>query len=124
MSLALLYPMRQDGLALAYTLTGYINLGLLAWMLRRRMGRAAGIRMLRTGARTLLATTVMALGVYMARVLLAAWLEGPSAVGRLAALAVVVAVGAALFALAARRFHVEEYQLIAGRFGRRRLRTP
>jgi putative peptidoglycan lipid II flippase len=124
MSLVLLHPLRQDGLALAYTLTGYINLGLLAWMLRRRMGRAAGLRMLRTGARTLLATAVMGLGVYMARVLLRPWLQGSNAVGRLAALAVVVAVGTALFALAARRFHVEEYQLIAGRFGRRRLRTP
>ena len=119
-SLLVLHPLRQDGLALAYTLTGYVNLVLLGWMLRRKLGPLGGTRMARTAARTLLAAAVMALGVAMARVLLNPWITSPALIPKAVALALMMATGSALFMLAARRFHVEEYTLIMSRVWRRR----
>jgi putative peptidoglycan lipid II flippase len=120
-SLLLMRPMQQAGLALAYSITGWTNLLLLMYMLRRRFGPIGATRMLRTGVRTLLAALVMAIGVAMTHVLVAAWTQSAHAAPRIVALVLMVGVGAALFALAARRFHVEEYDLIVSRMFRRRL---
>jgi putative peptidoglycan lipid II flippase len=115
----LLGPMAEDGLALAYSLTGWINLALLLVLLHRALVWMEGWRILRTTVRTAIAAGVMAGGVVLAHRALAPWLDGPSSLPRLAALAVVVAVGTALFAWTARRLHIEEFRLIRDRLRRR-----
>ncbi len=121
-SILLMSPLQQAGLALAYTLTGWANLLLLMHMMRRRFGPMGATRMLRTGLRTLLAALVMAVGVVMTRYVMLAWVNSPDFALRVAALVLIMAVGTVLFSLAARRFHVEEYDLIVSRVFSRRAR--
>jgi len=120
-SVVLMGPMKQEGLALAYSLTGWTNLVLLLYMLRKRRGPIGATRMVRTGVRTVLAALVMAVGVAMTQTLVGRWTTAPDAGPRVAALILMLGIGAALFFLAARRFHVEEYDLIMSRLRRRRL---
>jgi putative peptidoglycan lipid II flippase len=119
-SVLLMGPMQQRGLALAYSITGWANLMLLMYMLRKRLGPIGATRMLRTGVRTLLAALVMAIGVVMTRTLVESWLTSPYGVERVLALVLMMGIGGALFSFAARRFHVEEYDLIVSRLRRRR----
>jgi putative peptidoglycan lipid II flippase len=115
----LLRAMAQDGLALAYSLTGYLNLALLAVWLRKRLRRLDGARTLRTTVRTLVASAIMALGLELAIVALGPWLsEGPT-LPRFLSLGAAAAVGATVFALAARRLHLEEYEMVERRLRRR-----
>lgn len=116
----LLGPMAEDGLALAYSLTGWVNVALLFVLLHRALVWMEGWRILRTTVRTAIASGIMAGGVVLAGRLLSPWLDGARSFPRLVALAVLVAVGAALFAWTARRLHIEEFRLIRDRIGARR----
>lgn len=119
-----LKAMREDGLALAYTLVGYINMFLLIIWLRHRLGLLDGTRMARTTVRTAIASGIMGLGIYMASSILNPWLYASHThvIEKIIALILVVGVGTSLFMLAAQRFHIEEYQLIRDRLLRRKRR--
>ncbi len=120
----LLHTMQQDGLALAYSLTGFVNLALLFWVLHFKVHYLGGRQMARTAVRTGIITAMMAGGVLVARMPLSTWLFAPKVplAERAAALLLVTAVAGALYLWAARRFHLEEWHWIANRlWGRRRM---
>lgn len=116
----LLHTMQDSGLALAYSLTGYLNLLLLGWTLRRQILHMDGTRVARTLVRTAIAAGIMALGVAVASTFLASWISGPTFVLRLLGLSLEIGVGTVLFILAAQRFHIEEYRMLVNHFRLRR----
>jgi putative peptidoglycan lipid II flippase len=52
LALLLMWPLQHSGLALATSLSGYVNLLLLCWLLRRRLGPIGGRRIVRSLLRT------------------------------------------------------------------------
>lgn len=59
LALLLMWPLRHAGLALASSLSAYVNLVLLYWLLRRRLGPLGGRQTAWSLARTALASTVL-----------------------------------------------------------------
>ncbi len=58
-SLALMGPFKQTGLALATSTAGIANLALLTWLLRRKLGPLGGRKLLRSGLGTCCASLIM-----------------------------------------------------------------
>ena len=65
-SLVLMRPLLHGGLALASTLSSLVNLLLLIWLLRRKVGPFGGRRILSVAAKSLLASVPMGMAVYWA----------------------------------------------------------
>lgn len=63
-SFILVGPLKHGGLALAYSIGGIVNLALLMYFLRRRLGRLDGRNILRSTIMTCLASAVMGVVVY------------------------------------------------------------
>ncbi|MBU4310740.1 murein biosynthesis integral membrane protein MurJ [bacterium] len=59
LDLILMRPLAQGGLALATSLVAVLNMSLLFWLLRRRIGRLGGRRILANFIRILIASSVM-----------------------------------------------------------------
>ena len=87
------------GLALATALSAWLNAGLLALALRRRGHLRADVRLKRTLPRMVMAALVMAVALWLGLLALAEPLAGPE-LNRIAALALLVAGGMAVYALA------------------------
>jgi putative peptidoglycan lipid II flippase len=98
LAFALMWPLKQAGLALASSLSAYINLLLLYWLLRRRLGALGGGETLRSLVRTGIASAALWLWCLVIAGRLgpgwegAVWTVGALGVGAL----VYVAVAAAL----------------------------
>ncbi|HDR06384.1 MAG TPA: murein biosynthesis integral membrane protein MurJ, partial [Candidatus Coatesbacteria bacterium] len=114
LDLALMWWMRQGGLALASAVASFVNLGWLLWRLRRRMGRIGLRRILDSGWRFAAAGAVMAAVLW-------AWVRfsgfAPETAVFLDKLWVGlggVAVGAVVFFLAARLFRAPELKDVLG----------
>lgn len=101
LSLALIGSLAHVGIALASTLSSWLNAGLLAFVLMRRGHLRGDSRLYRRAPRVMAATAAMAAVVWFAAARLEPWFAAGEAT-RAAALAVVVGLGLALFALAAR----------------------
>jgi len=104
-ALALMYPLSAHGLghvgiALATGLSGWLNAGLLARVLRRRGHLAPDRRLRRRVPRIAAASAVMALALVGARIALEPYFAGSTPV-RAAALAALVGIGGLVFAAAA-----------------------
>jgi len=90
-----MWPLQHAGLALASSLSAYVNLALLGWLLRRRLGPIGGRRMAASLLRTAGASAVLLVWCAWAATRLSgdvaggAWTAGALAVG------VVVFLGAA-----------------------------
>jgi putative peptidoglycan lipid II flippase len=96
-AVALMWPFEHLGLALASSLSSYVNLAGLAWLLRRRLGRIGGGEIARSLARTLGAAAAL-----LAWCLGSVAMFGGGAAGTIAALAGgVVVYGAAAAGLSA-----------------------
>lgn len=65
-NLFLMWPLKQAGLALATSMSSTINMAVLAWLLRKRMGGLDGRRILRSFGGIILASFVMTGVVYLA----------------------------------------------------------
>jgi putative peptidoglycan lipid II flippase len=63
-SLILMKPLQHGGLALASTLSALVNMLLLLWFLRRKLGTFGGRSILVSGLKSLLASLPMALAVF------------------------------------------------------------
>lgn len=100
LNLALIVPLAHVGLALALSLSAWLQTGLLAFVLHRRGHWRADDRLKTRGFRALLAALVMAAALLAGVEGLGPWLAGP-ATARAAALAILVAGGAALYGVAA-----------------------
>ena len=101
LSLALIGPLGHVGIALASTLSSWLNAGLLAFVLARRGHLRGDARLYRRVPRVAAAAVAMAVGVWLVAARLEPWFAGGEAT-RAAALVLVVGLGLALFALAAR----------------------
>ncbi len=100
------------GIALATAIVGHINVAVLWWVLRRRLGRLDGARLIRTVLRTGLAAAVagggmVLLGARLPVVILATRLSGQFVQVGLAALG-----GAAIYLVACRLLGVEELAMV------------
>jgi len=100
LNLALMIPLAHVGIALATTLSSWLNAGLLARALTRRGQFAADERLKTRVPRIAAAAVVMAAAVLALDFAAAPWLAG-SEPERIAALAALVAAGLAVFAAAA-----------------------
>lgn len=98
LGLALMPPLGHVGIALATGLTAWLNLWLLAGALRRRGHLQLDERFRRRAPRTALAALGMGAGLLGGLSALAPWLASPVGAVRFAALALLVAGGAAVFA--------------------------
>jgi len=113
LALALMWPLQHAGLALASSLSAYVNLLLLCWLLRRRLGPIGGRQMVGSLLRTGGASSVLLLWCVWAGARLgagwagAAWTAGALAAGMLVYLLAAAALRApelgALFGMLRRR---------------------
>ncbi len=100
LNLILMGPLLHVGIALASSLSSWLNAGLLAAGLYRRGHLAPDRRLRRRVPRMVLAAAAMALALWGAATLLAPWLAGGLAL-KIVALLALVALGLCVFALAA-----------------------
>ena len=115
---ALMWPLQHAGLALASSLSAYLNLVLLCWLLRRRLGVIGARETLRSLART--CTASLALGVWCLAVagrLGAGWQGTVRTLGALV-------VGAAVYAIVAAALRAPELRALFGMLRRRRETLP
>jgi putative peptidoglycan lipid II flippase len=114
LALTLMWPLAHAGLALASSLSAYVNVLALLWALRRRLGPIGGRALARACARTLIAAAALWV---TARALAPAW-DGSA----LAAVHTVTAIagGAAAFAVAAAILRAPELGALLGMLRRRR----
>lgn len=107
------------GIALATSIVGYINVGMLLWMLRRKLGRIDGSRLaqtiFRTGVAASLAGGVMAaIGAGVPTVV-----ESTRLLGQLIQVGIATSAGAATYLAACRFLGVEELAVARDLFRRR-----
>lgn len=114
LALTLMWPLAHAGLALASSLSAYVNLLALLWALRRRLGPIGGRALARACARTLVATAALWLA---ARALAPTW-DG-SALAAATTMAA-IAGGAAAFVVAAALLRAPELGALLGMLRRRR----
>jgi putative peptidoglycan lipid II flippase len=107
MSLALMGPLKQTGLALATSASGVTNLMLLLWLLRRRLGPLGGRRLFRSGLGTCAAATAMGL-IVAAVAYMPDWGPASGGLWRWARPAAALVAGGASYFLAARLFRLSE----------------
>jgi putative peptidoglycan lipid II flippase len=85
LAVALMWPLKHMGLALASSLSAYINLALLCWLLRRRLGRLGGREMIWSLGRTGTASAALLLWCLLVESRLnAGWAGTASTLGALA----------------------------------------
>jgi putative peptidoglycan lipid II flippase len=112
---ALMWPLEHVGLALASSLSSYVNLLGLCWLLRRRLGALGAGEIWPSLARTLGASAVLVLWCLWPAAAL-----GTGALGTLAALAG----GAIVYAGAAAALRAPEMRDLLGMLGRRERTLP
>lgn len=114
-ALSLMGPLEHMGLALASSLSAYVNLAGLAWLLSRRLGGLGGAEIMRSLARTLGASAGLGIWcVWSARVL------GGGTVGTIAALVL----GAGVYGGIAMAIRAPEIRDLLGMLRRRRRTLP
>ena len=107
LSLALMGPLKQTGLALATSASGVVNLLLLLWLLRKRVGLLGGRRLFKSGLGTCSAAAVM--GLLVALVAYGPdWGDPSGAMWRWARPVAALAVGAASYFAAAKLMRLAE----------------
>ncbi|MCR6544949.1 murein biosynthesis integral membrane protein MurJ [Dehalobacterium formicoaceticum] len=121
LSILLVGPMAQGGLALAYSLAGILNMLILLWMLRKKIGAMNGRQMIRSFGQTLLASSIMGIACfYTARFCVMIW-GVETKLAQLLQLSLSIGVGIVVFAVFAIVFRMEESELVLGIL-RRKLR--
>jgi len=119
LSVALVGPLGHKGLALAYSLAGFAQAGLLLVFLRRKIGRMDLRHILTSLAKTAAASAVMALLVWLAAYGSEALFGVAGKLGQLIQVGVALAIGVAAFFLAARLLNMEELAVITNIIGRK-----
>jgi len=118
LGLVLMGPMRHNGLALAFTLASILNLGLLGFALRRRLGAFGGRSIAFSALRSSVCAAVMAVGVWIA----ARWLlphDHAAGVTLLPGLLGCILIGAVMFGVLARTLGMPELQTLMHMIRRR-----
>ena len=118
-SLALMGPLQQTGLALATSASGVVNLLLLLWLLRKRVGLLGGRRLLKSGLGTCAAAAVM--GTLVALVAYGPdWGDQQAALWRWARPLAALGVGTVFYFVAAKLMRLAELGELWEVFHRRR----
>jgi putative peptidoglycan lipid II flippase len=112
-------PLNQGGVALAWSISGTINMLLLMYVLRRRVGNLEGRRMLNSFARITFSSLVMGLGIFLVQNLLLSVLT-PGKFTSLIILGVGFVVGCGVFAGLALMLKMPEIQFVTRIVSRRR----
>ncbi|MEP2181262.1 murein biosynthesis integral membrane protein MurJ, partial [Roseibium sp.] len=99
LSLAFFPFLQHVGIALATTVAGWVNTGLLVIVLWRRGHFTPDLTVLRKLALILLASCLMGVVIHFAAIGLAPWISGSNLLVRVAGLAALVATGAIVFAV-------------------------
>jgi putative peptidoglycan lipid II flippase len=118
-SLILFVPLGHIGIAIATSLAGWVNAGLLAGTLARRGQFSADAPLRRRLQLTLMASIVMGLALWLAAWVLEPWLAAPSTAIRAAALALLIALGMGIYAAAAQLTGAADLREIRRMLGRR-----
>ena len=108
LSLILVRPLGVAGLGLAISVSALFNVGLLAWVLRRRMGLMDGQRMAATFGKVAAASLIMAFVAWLTALVAQGGLGTSSFGSRLAVVLVAAGVGALIYWGAALLFRIEE----------------
>lgn len=118
----LIRPLAHGGLAFATSIAAFVNMLLLFYVLRRRLGRMDGWNMLMTSIKSLGASLIMAVVIWG----WSGWLTsliGSRTVASLTVLITGTGIGALVFAVVAKLLKMEEFNQTVGllqrRFGRR-----
>ena len=106
-SIILMGPLKHGGLALATTLSATVNMVLLFWLLRRKIGSYSDGSILRGGAKALAASLPMAVMAWYACSLLD-WSQAGHKIEKSAALGAIIICSAGMYLLAARLLRSEE----------------
>ena len=117
----LVHPLQAGGLAFADTISAAVNMLLLLYVLRKKMGKMDGKTMLVTGIKTLLSSLLMALVVWF----WSGWLTkllGSRTLPSMFTLISGTVLGVLVFALAAKLLRMEEFAQTMG-LVRRKLKT-
>lgn len=108
----LMGPLAHGGLALAFSLTGIINLAVLLYLLRRKMGSIDGKSIIISFSKTTLASLVMGAVAYQTAFWLAKIVDIHTKVGQLTQVGVAMTLGGLLFLLLSYLFKMEEINLV------------
>ncbi len=119
LNLILVRVLGHGGLALAYSLVGILNMLLLLFVLRLRMGSIDGTRLLASTLRSLAAAAVMALSCFLLVEFLQRLLGVTSKLGQLLSVGAGVAWGAGVYFFLAYCFRLEEFRLACEILARR-----
>ncbi|MGD0152844.1 MAG: murein biosynthesis integral membrane protein MurJ [Thermacetogeniaceae bacterium] len=119
LSVLLVKPMGLGGLALAYSTAGLVEMVALLLILRIRIGRIDGMRILSSGIGSLGASLVMGLACYLTALKLQALLGVASKLSQLLAVSGSIAVGILVYFCIAYLLRMEEVQLALEIMGRR-----
>lgn len=121
--LLLMRPLGVAGLAIATSVSNLTNVGLLLWLLHRRMGRMDGRRLVVSLTQVLAASLVMGVLAWLAALGVEHFMGTSRISAQVAALLAGMGVGAVAFILAATWLKIEEARTaldpIVRRFGRR-----
>ncbi|GAB2186368.1 murein biosynthesis integral membrane protein MurJ [Roseibium sp. LAB1] len=99
LSIALFPVLQHVGIALATTLAGWVNTGLLIIVLWRRGHFLPDFKLLRRLSLVVLASLLMGVAVYFAAIYMAPWLSAPWLAVRAASLVLLVLIGMVTFAM-------------------------
>lgn len=106
-SLALMGPLRHGGLALASSLSALVNMCLLFWLFRRKVGPIGGSRIIKTGAFALVASAPMGLCCwYLLK--LVDWSQGGHKLEKSVGMTLAIGVGLVLYGSVSRLAGSEE----------------
>ncbi|NLM21683.1 MAG: murein biosynthesis integral membrane protein MurJ [Peptococcaceae bacterium] len=112
-------PLAHGGLALAVTLGAVIQMFLLFWVLRAKLGRIDGRRLSGTFIKTLLASSIMGTLVMLWTKLITPWFG----VGKLGSIGVLVSgslIGLTIFIFITKKFKMREYTMALEMLGKKR----
>ncbi|KLU59607.1 putative peptidoglycan biosynthesis protein MurJ [Peptococcaceae bacterium CEB3] len=118
MMILLVGPLQQGGLAFATAISAIVNMLLLLYWLRRKVGTIDGRRLASTVSKSLFASLIMG-GIVWGW---SAWLSTHLGFGTMASILVLVsgsAIGAVVFAVLAKLMRMEEFTQVMGLAGRR-----
>lgn len=120
LNFAFLGPLGTGGLALAYSLAGIVNLGVLLVLLRRKIGRIDGQRMLTSFIKILGISAAMGLAAYGVCWGMETYLvDVGTKIGQLLQVAAGLGTGVAVYIFLSLRMGMEEMDMVVNVIGRR-----
>lgn len=119
LNLILMWPLREGGLALATAISSTINLSILFWILKARIGDLGGRKIVSSFGRILCATTVMGVSCWFIWRGIFQQLKAPTVPLQLVSVLIPIFGGTLSFIVASYFFRVEEMRVVWGWISRK-----